>query len=127
MFWPEFRYVPFEQKQFFLCFFPHQPLSSPGIESGKAEIEIPDCDPTLMKYLLQYIYAEKVTIPEGIDNALELLWCGDGGFFWRVVSFSGGCTHQCCWFVCPWGNVLAIFLHLCHLASFASQSTPPLR
>eukprot|EP00667_Euglena_gracilis_P001845 EG_transcript_1844 len=49
----------------------------PGIESGKAEIEIPDCDPTLMKYLLQYIYAEKVTIPEGIDNALELLCLAD--------------------------------------------------
>eukprot|EP00668_Euglena_longa_P018439 GGOE01023012.1.p1 GENE.GGOE01023012.1~~GGOE01023012.1.p1 ORF type:complete len:244 (+),score=36.67 GGOE01023012.1:29-733(+) len=49
----------------------------PGLESSNLEVEIPDCDPMLMKFLLQYIYAEKVTIPESMESALELLCLAD--------------------------------------------------
>ncbi len=46
-----------------------------GAENSATQVEIADCDPTLMRLLLRFIYAEEVAVPEEVADALELLWC----------------------------------------------------
>jgi len=52
-------------------------LTFPGVEREAMQIEMPDTDPQLMRWLLEYIYADKVNAPEGLNDTFELMCLAD--------------------------------------------------